>query len=420
MKTIKLEPGWLKIYGAIHGLKVLYYMITLLSFFTESFTLWTKSFPFHVALILLLINIFLLALPMLRPFFRGNRLRFYLAFLLAWDFFLILAEYYYHLAYLYSDRYFLSAIGIMPPYLSALVLLMLVAWQYRRRMFILIVVLRMVLSIYIISLLNELEGLKWIIWTLFETASLFIMGGIVFFLVSQLKKQREDLKSMNRQITRHAATAEELAVSWERNRLARELHDTLAHSFSALAVQLEACRRFLEQDRDKAKKFLEEAHKITVGGLNDTRAALKELRSAPLEEMGLVLALREAAVKAADRCGAELELDLPEAALCTIPEREEQMIYRIALEALENAVRHSGASHLSFKFSFSSGSFCLKISDRGQGFDAGEPHEGKWGLIGMAERAGLIGAVFTVKSRSGQGTEIILEKSGSDYENSHY
>ncbi|MBN2659433.1 MAG: sensor histidine kinase [Spirochaetales bacterium] len=291
----------------------------------------------------------------------------------------------------------------MPPYLFALVLLMLVAWQFRRRMFILMVVLRTVLSVYIISLINELEGLKWIIWTIFETASLFIMGGIVFFLVSQLKKQREDLKSMNRQISRHAATAEELAVSWERNRLARELHDTLAHSFSALAVQLEACRRFLDQDKDKARKFLEEAHKITVDGLNDTRAALKELRSAPLEEMGLVLALREAAVKAADRCGAELDLDLPEAALCSIPEREEQMIYRIALEALENAVRHSGASRLSLKFSFTSGSFCLKISDRGKGFNTGQPHEGKWGLVGMAERAGLIGAVFTLKSRSGQG-----------------
>jgi signal transduction histidine kinase len=410
METIKLEPGWLRIYAAIHGLKILYYLITLVTFFTESINLWTKSFPFDVTLLLLLVNVFLFSLPLLKRFFIGKKLRFFLAFLLAWDFILILSEYYYHLAYLYSDRYFLSAIGIMPPYLSALVLLMLVAWQYRIRMFVSVVILRMVLSVFIISLVNDAEVLKWIIWIVFEAASLFIMGGIVFFLVSQLKKQREDLKTLNRQISRQAATAEELAVSWERNRLARELHDTLAHSFSALAVQLEVCRKFIDQDKDKAKSFLEEAHKITVDGLNDTRAALKELRSAPLEDLGLVLALREAAVKAAERCGAELELNLPGEALCPLPEREEQMIYRIALEALENTVRHSGASSIALTFRFTADSFRLAVSDRGNGFDPEKQREGKWGLIGMAERAQLIGAHFTVLSEPGRGTEIVLEK----------
>lgn len=102
---------------------------------------------------------------------------------------------------------------------------------------------------------------------------------------------------------------EQLAVSRERNRLARELHDTLAHSLTAISVSLETAKAYFDIDIDRTLEFIDKSLDTTRKGADETRRALKALRSSSLEDMGLQLAIQRAAKSAAARFHLNLTLD---------------------------------------------------------------------------------------------------------------
>jgi len=425
----KLEPGWLETFLIYHGLKVIYFLITLTRFYrtTININLWGGASPIWISFLLLILNLLVLfpAAYLIRTRRNPSGLMVYILF---YEVFLLLAEYYLHFINLEVNDFFQSIIKIMPPYVFSLIFIVLLAWQYRFRTFVAIVFFRSVMNLVFVFRLYNLEFINWLFWNLFEISSLLIMGGIVYFLIRRQRLQRQKLSDLNLQLGRRAAAVEELAVSWERNRLARELHDTLAHSFSALAVQLEVCRKFVLRDPVRARDFLEEAHALTVSGLNETRNALKALRSAPLEDLGLVLALKEAAEKAAARAGASLDLELPESPVTDLLPQEEQVLYRVAQEALENIVRHAGADRIGLRLAPLSPGFLLEIRDDGSGFNPEELPEGRWGLTGMRERAALIQGDFRVESPDSSsggtgtsgGTRIILKTKGTSDGYSNY
>lgn len=232
-----------------------------------------------------------------------------------------------------------------------------------------------------------------------QSGSALVIGLIVNFLVRQ--QQGEE-----RLLRRKAILQEELAVSWERNRMARELHDTLAHSLSAIAVQLEASRTLLDRDPARGKELLELAHGLALDGLQDTRYALQSLRATPLQDQGLCLALRGLAQDAARRSGATLELDLPDSPPADLASEVEHSMYRIAQEALENIVRHSGAHRIQLQLELDSDRISLTIADDGVGFDPGQVHQSRYGLVGLRERAELLGATLTITSKPGEGCTI--------------
>ena len=211
-----------------------------------------------------------------------------------------------------------------------------------------------------------------------------------------------------------AVALEELTISRERNRLARELHDTLAHSLSAVAVQLEAVRSLWAVDPDGARDMLDQADGTARTGLTEARRALQDLRATPLKDLGLGLALRELAETAAERAGASLQLQLSEQPPDGLSPFAEQGIYRIAQEALENVVRHSGAKALSVSLQHSDGQATLQIGDDGLGTDYADasPHQAGGprglGIRGMRERAELIGGTLQITSEVGQGTRVML------------
>ncbi len=127
--------------------------------------------------------------------------------------------------------------------------------------------------------------------------------------------------------------------------MARELHDTLAHSLSAVAVQLEAVDSAMTTAPDEARVILGKALAQTRSGLTETRRALHELRATPLDDLGLALAIQNLAITTAQRNGMTATVSLPEGAL-NLPPEIEQGVYRIAQEALTNAARHAGATQL--------------------------------------------------------------------------
>jgi signal transduction histidine kinase len=242
-----------------------------------------------------------------------------------------------------------------------------------------------------------------------RTLSFLIVGYIITRIVAQMRQQQVALQEANRKLTHYAATLEQLSVSRERNRMARELHDTLAHTLSGLAVQLEGVKSLWKSDPEKSYVMLEQSLEATRSGLTETRKAIQSLRATPLEDMGITLAIRDLAQAAAERAGFDLHLNLS-GSLGDLPQNIEQCIYRVAQEALENIVKHTAAKNVELQLSRQNGGITLLIRDDGLGFDPTDvDQEQHYGLRGICERAELSGGHVEIESEPGKGTLVRLE-----------
>lgn len=255
-------------------------------------------------------------------------------------------------------------------------------------------------------------------WGLYAVRGFVLLGTtlIIAFIVSTLataqRREQAALAAANRQLAQQAAIMEQLAVSQERNRLARELHDTLAHSLSGTAVQLQAVHTLLKHDPEAAMSELVEAQRQIRQGLDESRRAIAALRASPLEALGLAAALAQRADTLAERNGLTLHCQIDHE-LPSLPPLIEQTLYRIAEEALLNVEKHAQATEVHMRlggqFSVNGDQFSvvLTIADNGVGFDVARVKgHGRYGLVGLAERAALIGAQLHIKSDPGKGTRL--------------
>jgi signal transduction histidine kinase len=241
-------------------------------------------------------------------------------------------------------------------------------------------------------------------------ARLFILG-IAGYIVARMsrdqRKQRDELAETNAKLANYAATLETLTITRERNRLARELHDTLAHTLSAVNVQLQALEVMHESGApaEDVSVQLVKTRNLTRTGLEDARRALHNLRARPVEELGLSEGIKRTAELAAQRGGFQLQMEVS-----THPDQlsieVQQQIYRIAEEILNNVVRHAQAKQVSLRFHEADQQLLLHIQDDGVGFPHGKDLKGHYGLIGMQERAHLMGAKLAIFSKEGKGTRV--------------
>ncbi|GAB4501076.1 MAG: hypothetical protein Fur0035_06170 [Anaerolineales bacterium] len=289
------------------------------------------------------------------------------------------------------------------------VALALVAWQYdlAQVLFFSIGTTALELGLIYFSAIDSRNLYVFSFIAIIRTISFLAVGVFLSLLVKRLREQSASLHQANANLTHYAATLEQLTVSRERNRLARELHDTLAHSLTAISVSLETAKAYFEIDPPRAQEFLEKSLEATRRGTDDTRRALKALRASALEDLGLELALRRAAESAAERSHLGLELSLPTPLPALSPDVE-QTIYRVAQEAIENIVKHARAKKFSLRLT-SGSQTTLIIQDDGLGFETKFGLSvGHFGLQGMRERAELAGGTLTVESAPGQGAKVTL------------
>jgi len=246
---------------------------------------------------------------------------------------------------------------------------------------------------------------------LVRTLSFLVVGYIVARIVTQMRAQQLALQQANDKLAHYASTLEQLTVSRERNRMARELHDTLAHTLSGVAVQLEGIKSLWDSDPRRAYGLLNDSLAATRSGLVETRAAIRALRSQPLETLGIELALQELGRSAAERAGFHLRFEAPPQGL-ELSDDVEQCLYRVGQEALENIAAHAGAGEVLLRLERGPQAVRLTICDDGRGFVPPAPHAepaGHFGLRGMRERAELAGGRLAVKSHPGQGASVQLE-----------
>jgi signal transduction histidine kinase len=238
--------------------------------------------------------------------------------------------------------------------------------------------------------------------------TLLVAGYTVARVVQAQRGQSASLAQANARLIGYAATLEQLATSRERNRLARELHDTMAHSLSAMAVQLDAADCLWDTSPDEAHKLLEQALTTTRDGLAETRRALHDLRASPLEDLGLGLAVRMLAESAAARGRFAIDIQVQEGSKGFSPEVE-QCVYRVAQEAMENVVQHADARRLTVHLALQGRRAVLTVADDGLGFDVDAAlAAGRYGLQGMRERAEMAGGTLAVSSVVGRGTTVRL------------
>ena len=243
-------------------------------------------------------------------------------------------------------------------------------------------------------------------------AVLFAFPLITGYLADTWRQEHNAVQEANQQLRGYAATIEQLAISRERVRLARDLHDTLAHTLAALVVQLEAVDALQEAASPAAGAQLERVKVKTRAGLDEARRAILDLRSSPVEELGLVGALEGLVEQFAQRSGIVTRCDLrgeptPLAAVV------QNTLYRIVQEALDNVERHAKADQAVVSLSYPAGGGVeLRVQDDGRGFDPDSVGKDRVGLLGIRERADLVGARVRVESAAQEGAMLIVEVPG--------
>jgi signal transduction histidine kinase len=204
--------------------------------------------------------------------------------------------------------------------------------------------------------------------------------------------------------------ARELSVIEERNRLARELHDSVTQRLFSLELAAETTATLLDRDVDAARVQLARVQEMAREAMAELRAVIFELRPATVQDEGLIVALRKH-VDVLRRVEQRQIAFASDGGVPPLGGAVEAEAFRIAQEALNNALHHSGAARIWVRIGGASGRLALEVGDDGSGFDPSSPElrSRRLGLTSMEERAEALGGSLVVDSRPGAGTRVRLE-----------
>lgn len=234
--------------------------------------------------------------------------------------------------------------------------------------------------------------------------------GIVFVVVftrvaASERDARNELAEANQQLRDHASQVEELAKTKERNRLAREIHDSLGHYLTVVNVQIGAARTVLEQDRPRALDHLSKAQALTQEGLAEVRRSVAALRASPTESRPLPEALAKL-VEQWNAAGLGAKLTVSGTVRPLTPQTI-LTLYRATQEALTNVAKHADASSVEVQLNYRvNGGVLLSVTDNGVGSDNSE---GGFGLLGVRERVQLLEGSVRVSTSAGGGFTLEIE-----------
>ncbi|MGH7989497.1 MAG: sensor histidine kinase, partial [Limisphaerales bacterium] len=240
-----------------------------------------------------------------------------------------------------------------------------------------------------------------LLWTI-GIMALILLAGLVWVVVLG-RRVRQQTRIIEEKIRR-------TGIFEERDRIAREFHDTLEQELAAITIQLDAVEAQLNGSPDTVRRLLGLARNMSRRSLSEARRSVWDLRSHLLENSDLASALTEMTAPLSAASGAEIAVQsagVPR----RLPAVTEHNLLRITQEALANALKHSGAKKIIVALSYEPSQVRLRLHDDGNGFDlptVGQASGGHFGLLDMRERAEKIGGHFTLNSKPGIGTEILI------------
>jgi signal transduction histidine kinase len=283
-----------------------------------------------------------------------------------------------------------------------------------------------------LSLVAVMAGLAFLVplklaagtsWSVLLSNSITFAPAVIFVIVfsrvwarehaarAEVERLAAALGEANRKLREYAAQAEELATAKERNRLAREIHDTLGHYLTVINVQLEAAQAVMEVDRARSGEAVAKAQALAKDGLAEVRRSVAALRASPVESRPLA----EAIAALAEECRAGgLIVDYQVQGVprrLTLP--AETALYRVAQEALTNVRKHARASRVDLRLDYAAlDEVRLAVHDNGVGAKSPDDTEGRFGLVGMRERIHLLGGEVRIVTKPGQGFTLEVEVPG--------
>jgi signal transduction histidine kinase len=281
----------------------------------------------------------------------------------------------------------------------------------RKTAYVWITIFALVMSIGQMIQFGRLEGVSFVF--LYLAALLLIVYFVSLMLRAdeariQSDQLLDELQQAHQKLQTYAGQAEELAVAKERNRLARELHDSVAQTLYGLTLQAEAALRKLSfGETSEVASYLREIRDSSQQTLKETRLLIFELRPPVLEKEGLAPALRARLESVESRSGLKTQVNLQEVG--RLPVGVETGLYGISSEVLNNILKHAHASEIRVSLQETAGRVVLEIADNGIGFDPEvSDSQGGLGLKGMKERAEQIGGRLQICSGE-KGTQVKME-----------
>lgn len=238
-------------------------------------------------------------------------------------------------------------------------------------------------------------------------AAIAILGCCIVAALGWSILLRRRVRAQTSQI--HSQVATNAALE-ERNRIARELHDTLSQGFAGVAYQLSSVRNHIDERPQRAHERLDLATHMVEHSLAEARNALTELRSPILDELSLGQALQSTANTVCEAGGVDLKVEIKDETVDQISKSTQHEILRIVLEAISNAVNHAQAGLIQLSLLIENRTLRAEVKDNGQGFDPDLSTQSgnHFGIRGMHERAQRIGANLTMKSIPSNGTTMTL------------
>ncbi len=230
-------------------------------------------------------------------------------------------------------------------------------------------------------------------------------------ILGDLQQERGELERRvavrTREVERLAEESRYAAIVRERLKIARDLHDTLAHSMMAMLSEIRFLRKLQTRDPAALTDELARAEKLAHEGLQEARTAITQMRVTAVRETGLGPALANEFERFINHTGLAGNFSADEIAARFGDERAETIL-RMAQEALRNVERHARATRVLVRLQSNDSQLELRIEDDGIGFDPAAPHQGHYGIIGLHEQAQLIGAHLLIDSAPGRGTTLTV------------
>lgn len=219
-------------------------------------------------------------------------------------------------------------------------------------------------------------------------------------------ESQEKLAIANRRLRQYALTIENQAILQERNRIAREIHDSVGHYLTAQSIQLENTALFLTTNQEKAAYHLQNARQLGKDALQNVRQSVATLRNHPLKDRSLTIAIKQLIEDFKRNSDIAIAININ---LFTSPSTEiATALYRIVQEALTNISKHSNATQVNLTLTEQNNRIYLYIKDNGTGFNPAENTTG-FGLQGMRERTEALNGKFELLGKPQQGCEIRVE-----------
>lgn len=261
--------------------------------------------------------------------------------------------------------------------------------------------------------LNQITSLVAAGWSLLGIIPILVLTLIYTILYKRQAEAREqaqnlagELESTNRQLAEYAAQVEDLSIANERQRMARELHDTLSQGLAGLILQLEAAdAHLINQHNDKAQSIIGNAMEQARLTLADARRAIDDLRQPSSDDLDSSLRLE------LDRFTSATGIPVRFHSVLTppLPDPVKETLIRALAEALTNIAHHAQARNVEVHLRMKDKSLSLTIQDDGQGFDPSAIPSGHYGILGIKERIRLVNGTFEIQSENGKGALLKVE-----------